>query len=175
MSGRTHHIGWLRHPGKDDHVAVRDALRIADMADLADRTVGELSGGQRQRVLIARALATRPSVLLLDEPFTGVDMPTQEMLTELFCRLACEGTTLVMTTHDLVQAMATADRVCLINRTVIADSTPEELRDPAMWMRTFGISENSPLLTTVGAAGPVAPSHAGRAASSPEAPVATSA
>ena len=175
MSGRTHHIGWLRRPGKDDHVAVRDALRIADMADLADRTVGELSGGQRQRVLIARALATRPSVLLLDEPFTGVDMPTQEMLTELFCRLASEGTTLVMTTHDLVQAMATADRVCLINRTVIADSTPEELRDPAMWMRTFGISENSPLLTTVGAAGPVAPSHAGRAASSPEAPVATSA
>ena len=175
MSGRTHHIGWLRHPGKDDHVAVRDALRTAGMADLADRTVGELSGGQRQRVLIARALATRPSVLLLDEPFTGVDMPTQEMLTELFCRLASEGTTLIMTTHDLVQAMATADRVCLINRTVIADSTPEELRDPAMWMRTFGISENSPLLTTVGAAGPVAPSHAGRAASAPEAPVATSA
>ena len=102
-------------------------------------------------------------------------MPTQEMLTELFCRLASEGTTLVMTTHDLVQAMATADRVCLINRTVIADSTPEELRDPTMWMRTFGISENSPLLTTVGAAGPVAPSHAGRAASAPEVPVATSA
>ena len=130
MSGRTRHIGWLRRPGKDDHIAVRDALRIAGMADLANRTVGELSGGQRQRVLIARALATRPSVLLLDEPFTGVDMPTQEMLTELFCRLAADGTTLVMTTHDLAQAMATADRVCLINRTVIADATPEELRDP---------------------------------------------
>ncbi|WCC79258.1 anchored repeat-type ABC transporter ATP-binding subunit [Cutibacterium equinum] len=155
MSGRTRHIGWLRRPGKDDHVAVRDALRTADMADLADRTVGELSGGQRQRVLIARALATRPSVLLLDEPFTGVDMPTQEMLTELFCRLAADGTTLVMTTHDLAQAMATADRVCLINRTVIADSTPQELRDPTMWMKAFGVSENSPLLTMVGAAEPV--------------------
>lgn len=155
MSGRTRHIGWLRRPGKDDHIAVRDALRIADMADLADRTVGELSGGQRQRVLIARALATRPSVLLLDEPFTGVDMPTQEMLTELFCRLAADGTTLVMTTHDLAQAMATADRVCLINRTVIADSTPEELRDPTMWMKAFGVTANSPLLTMVGAAEPV--------------------
>lgn len=151
MSGRTRHIGWLRRPGRDDHRAVRDALRTSGMADLADRTVGELSGGQRQRVLIARALATRPTVLLLDEPFTGVDMPTQEQLTELFIELSRSGTTLVMTTHDLAQAMATADRVCLVNRTVIADSTPEELRDPAMWMRAFGVSGSSPLLTIVGA------------------------
>jgi manganese/iron transport system ATP-binding protein len=121
------------------------------MAELANRTVGELSGGQRQRVLIARALATRPSVLLLDEPFTGVDMPTQEQLTELFIELSGAGTTLVMTTHDLAQAMATADRVCLVNRTVIADSTPQQLRDPAMWMQTFGISGSSPLLRIVGA------------------------
>ena len=106
---------------------------------------------RRQRVLIARALATRPSVLLLDEPFTGVDMPTQEQLTELFIELSGAGTTLVMTTHDLAQAMATADRVCLVNRTVIADSTPQQLRDPAMWMQTFGISGSSPLLRIVGA------------------------
>ena len=151
MSGRTRHIGWLRRPCKDDHIAVRDALRTAGMAELANRTVGELSGGQRQRVLIARALATRPSVLLLDEPFTGVDMPTQEQLTELFIELSGAGTTLVMTTHDLAQAMATADRVCLVNRTVIADSTPQQLRDPAMWMQTFGISGSSPLLRIVGA------------------------
>lgn len=155
MSGRTRHIGWLRRPGREDHVAVRDALRTAGMADLARRTVGELSGGQRQRVLIARALATRPSVLLLDEPFTGVDMPTQELLTDLFCRLSGQGTTVVMTTHDLAQAMATADRVVLVNRTVVADSTPEQLRDPDMWMRAFGVSETSPLLTMVGARQPV--------------------
>ncbi|MSS46501.1 anchored repeat-type ABC transporter ATP-binding subunit [Cutibacterium sp. WCA-380-WT-3A] len=151
MTGRTRHIGWLRHPGKADHIAVRDALRTVGMSELANRTVGELSGGQRQRVLIARALATRPSVLLLDEPFTGVDMPTQEMLTELLCRLSAHGTTLVMTTHDLGQAMVTADRVCLVNRTVIADSTPEKLRDPAVWMKAFGVSANSPLLAMVGA------------------------
>jgi len=77
--------------------------------------------------------------------------PTQEQLTELFIELSGAGTTLVMTTHDLAQAMATADRVCLVNRTVIADSTPQQLRDPAMWMQTFGISGSSPLLRIVGA------------------------
>ncbi|MDO4607447.1 MAG: anchored repeat-type ABC transporter ATP-binding subunit, partial [Bowdeniella nasicola] len=109
MTGRTTQLGWFRHPKLADHRAVAAALKRVQMQDLATRPVGELSGGQRQRVLIARALSTAPSLLLLDEPFTGLDMPTQELLTELFRTLADEGTTIMMTTHDLPAAMATCD------------------------------------------------------------------
>lgn len=152
MSGRTKQIGWLRWPGRKDYLAVREALSIVDLLDLRDRPVGELSGGQRQRVLIARALATRPSVLLLDEPFTGVDLPTQDMLTKLLAKLTGQGTTVVLTTHDLAQAMAIADTVALINRTVIGQGTPEEMSRPGMWMDAFGVVEGSPLLASLGMA-----------------------
>ncbi|GAB3708614.1 anchored repeat-type ABC transporter ATP-binding subunit [Mariniluteicoccus flavus] len=152
MSGRVRHIGWLRQPGVADHRLVRRALARVRLTDLADRTVGQLSGSQRQRVLIARALATDPSILLLDEPFTGVDMPTQELLGELFRALAAEGTTVVMTTHDLADAMASCDRICLVNRRIVADGTPDDVRDPELWMRAFGVSATSPLLASVGAA-----------------------
>ncbi|MBD4655426.1 ATP-binding cassette domain-containing protein, partial [Xanthomonas citri pv. citri] len=79
------------------------AVNLTEKAD--DRT-SRLSGGQLRRVGLAQVLVGEPEVLLLDEPFTGVDMPTQEQLTELFIELSEAGTTLVMTTHDLAQAMA---------------------------------------------------------------------
>lgn len=146
LSGRARRIGWFRSARREDHRAVRRALELVGMDDLAERTVGELSGGQRQRVLIARALATEPQLLLLDEPFTGVDVPTQELLTDLFQTLAADGLALVMTTHDLVQAMSVCSRLCLVNRTILAAGTPEELRDPQVWIDTFGMSPASPLL-----------------------------
>lgn len=152
MSGRTRLVGWLRWPGREDHRAVRDALSTVGLAELRDRPVGELSGGQRQRVLIARALATRPEVLLLDEPFTGVDVPTQEMLTELLSRLSAEGTTVLLTTHDLAQAMVIADAVALVNKTVVGQGSPEEMSQPRLWMEAFGVPEGSPLLSSVGVA-----------------------
>lgn len=122
------------------------------MSDLRKRPVGELSGGQRQRVLVARALALQPRVLFLDEPFTGLDMPTQELLLELFTSLADEGKALLMTTHDLASAMNASSRVILLNRTIIATGEPSQLRDPELWMRTFGISNTSPLIGTLGLA-----------------------
>ncbi len=150
MTGRTPRIGWLRRPGKDDHAAVAEALERVDLTDLQRRPIGELSGGQRQRVLVARALALRPSLLLLDEPFTGLDVPTQEILTRLFRTLTSEGTAILMTTHDLPAAADTCGRLCLLNETVIADGSPEELRDPAIWLRAFGVARSEQLLHTLG-------------------------
>jgi manganese/iron transport system ATP-binding protein len=139
MTGRTRAIGWLCRPGAADREAVEEALERAGISDLGGRPLGELSGGQRQRVLVARALALRPSLLLLDEPFTAVDAPTQQTLTELLIRLRAEGTILLMTTHDLVAAGRICTRVALLNRTIVAEGPPELLRDPTIWMRAFGI------------------------------------
>lgn len=152
MTGATAQIGWFRRPRAEHWRAVREALEQVRMADLADRTVGELSGGQRQRVLIARGLATKPAVLLFDEPFTGLDMPSQELLTELFTELAAGGRALMITTHDLFGALQSSDRVALLNQTIIAQGPPATLTDRQQWMRAFEVSENSPLLKLVGVA-----------------------
>lgn len=152
MTGRTGRIGFGRRPGVEDWRAVGDALSRVQMSDLRGRTVGELSGGQRQRVLVARALAVEPSVLLLDEPLTGLDMPTGELLTDLFSDLADEGRAVLMTTHDIGAAMHTCGRLALLNRRVIAFGTPDELRDPQPWMDTFAVSPSNPLLSIVKAA-----------------------
>ncbi|WP_370518239.1 anchored repeat-type ABC transporter ATP-binding subunit [Micromonospora sp. AMSO31t] len=152
MSGRTGRMGMLRRPGVDDWRAVGDALDRVQLTGLRRRPVGELSGGQRQRVLVARALALGPSILLLDEPFTGLDMPTQELLGELFTSLAREGRAVLMTTHDLVAAVDSCTRLVLLNRRIIADGRPSDLQDAELWTETFGVSATSPLLKLVRAA-----------------------
>ncbi|WP_030160838.1 anchored repeat-type ABC transporter ATP-binding subunit [Glycomyces sp. NRRL B-16210] len=136
---------WLRGPDRTDREAAAEAIGLAGLTDLAARPVGELSGGQRQRVLVARALARRPGLLLLDEPFTGVDVPTQELLTGLLARLAASGTAILMTTHDLAQARATCTRICLLNRSVVADGAPGDLTDPGLWLRAFGVAASGEL------------------------------
>ncbi|MGC3955509.1 MAG: anchored repeat-type ABC transporter ATP-binding subunit [Propionicimonas sp.] len=152
LTGRVRRIGWFRRPRTADYTAAAEALDRVQLRDLATRPVGELSGGQRQRVLVARALALHPRLLLLDEPFTGLDMPTQELLLELFGELATEQKAVLMTTHDLVGALHQCSRICLLNRTVIADAPPAELRDPEVWMRAFDITAGNPVLKTVGVA-----------------------
>lgn len=149
LTGRTARIGWLRRPRAVDFEATDRALDRVGMSDLRDRPVGELSGGQRQRVLVARALALAPSALLLDEPFTGLDMPSQELLTDLFIDIAREGHAVLMTTHDIGAALSGCTRLCLINRAVVADATPAELTDPDLWMQAFEISARNPLLRLV--------------------------
>jgi manganese/iron transport system ATP-binding protein len=150
MTGRVAGIGWLRRASDHDRSAVETALDRVSMSDLADRPVGELSGGQRQRVLVARALAVEPTLILLDEPFTGLDVPTQELLTALFADLARDGHSLLMTTHDLQLAATTCSRLCLLNRTVVAAGEPHELRDPAIWLEAFGVPSSLQLLDSLG-------------------------
>ncbi|MFD5270318.1 anchored repeat-type ABC transporter ATP-binding subunit [Streptomyces sp. NPDC058335] len=146
LSGRTRSMGWLRRARPADRAAVEEALELVDLSDLRRRPIGELSGGQRQRVLVARALASKPRLLLLDEPFTGVDVPTQELLNELFAHLAADGRALLMTTHDLAAAARTCSRVALLNRTIVAQGGPELLTDPEQMLRAFGLD------TAIGAA-----------------------
>ncbi|WP_122982391.1 anchored repeat-type ABC transporter ATP-binding subunit [Actinoplanes teichomyceticus] len=145
LSGLVRRIGLFRRPAATHWRAVWDALDQVRLADLRTRPVGELSGGQRQRVLVARALVLAPPVLLLDEPFTGLDMPAQETLTELFAGIARERAVL-MASHDLAAAAYTCDRLVLLNRTVVADGPASALRDPAIWMRAFGVGPGSHLL-----------------------------
>ncbi|BAL88037.1 putative ABC transporter ATP-binding protein [Actinoplanes missouriensis 431] len=145
LSGLVRRIGMFRRPTVAHWRAVWAALDQVRLADLRGRPVGELSGGQRQRVLVARALVVEPSVLLLDEPFTGLDMPAQETLTELFTEIARERAVL-MATHDLTAAAYTCDRLFLLNRTVIAAGPPADLKDPDLWMRTFDVGPGSHLL-----------------------------
>lgn len=152
MSGRTRSIGWLRQPGKRDFTAVYEAAAKVQIEDLLDRPVGQLSGGQRQRVLLARALAHRPKVLLFDEPFTGLDMPSQDSLVELFHRLTEDGTTLIMSTHDLGGAVDDCGYLALLNGSIKAQGHPASMRDKRLWMDTFKVRENSALLRTVGVA-----------------------
>ncbi|XVU28778.1 anchored repeat-type ABC transporter ATP-binding subunit [Actinoplanes sp. CA-054009] len=150
LSGLVRRIGLFRRPRAVHWQAAWDALDRVQLSDLRKRPVGELSGGQRQRVLVARALVLSPPVLLLDEPFTGLDMPSQETLTDLFADLARDRAVL-MATHDLAAAAHTCDRLILLNRTVIADGPAADLRDPELWMRTFDVGPGSHLLKLVGA------------------------
>ncbi|WP_201775223.1 anchored repeat-type ABC transporter ATP-binding subunit [Corynebacterium epidermidicanis] len=152
LTGRTRSIGWLRRPKLADFEAVATALDLVRLTELADRPIGELSGGQRQRVLVARALTTDPSLLLLDEPFTGLDIPSTELLLDLFAQLAAQGVSIIMSTHNLAEAMEVCNRVVLLNGRIVADGPPEQLRDPALWQKVFGVSATSPLLKVVGAA-----------------------
>ncbi|WJY67894.1 anchored repeat-type ABC transporter ATP-binding subunit [Corynebacterium auris] len=150
MGGRTGLIGFFRRPGAKDHEAVDEALERVRLSDLSHRPIGELSGGQRQRVLVARALATRPKVLLLDEPFTGLDIPSSEQLLELFDNLAGQGTAIVMSTHNLAEAVHACHRLVLFNRTVVAEGSRARLNIAQPWIDTFGVRPDSPLLSAVG-------------------------
>jgi manganese/zinc/iron transport system ATP- binding protein len=124
--------------GDPDRKAALEALRQVGMDRLAGVQISRLSGGQQQRVFLARALLQDGDVYLLDEPFTGVDIPTQEIVVEVLHGLAAQGKTIVYATHDLYQAFKSSDRVLLLNRTLIADGPPDEVVTEANLRATFG-------------------------------------
>lgn len=145
-----------------DYRAVGHALEQVQLRELKARPVAELSGGQKQRVLVARALVSEAPLLLLDEPFTGVDVPTQELLTDLFIRLSSEGMTVIMATHDLVAATHTCTHLAMLKGTIRAFAPPAQLTGATLWHEVFGLSAGSPLLGALAGAGN--PAGAGAAA-----------
>lgn len=138
MMGRYGALGWLKRPGKQDREIVQRALMQMNITNLAQRSVGELSGGQQQRVFLARALAQEPHILLMDEPFTGVDVTTQEATLELLNQQQAQGVTLIVSTHDLNLAATRFDRVLLLNHLVIAYGTPQQVFTTENLLRAFG-------------------------------------
>ena len=127
LMGRYGQVGLLRRLGLRDRHAAWRALERVGIADLAQRPLGRLSGGQRQRALVARALATEPELLLLDEPTTGVDVGTTEGLFDLLEALHRHGMTVVVVSHDVGVVAQHVDRVACINRRLVAHGRPEEV------------------------------------------------
>lgn len=123
---------------KVDRSRAIGSLTQVGMESLANVQIGSLSGGQQQRVFLARALLQGGDVLLLDEPFSGVDIPTQEMFVRLFDELGKRGTAIVYATHDLLQAQQTSDRVLLINQRLIAAGPPSLVMTQQYLHATFG-------------------------------------
>jgi ABC-type Mn2+/Zn2+ transport system ATPase subunit len=135
--GALSRLPWWRRPGRRDREAARRALERVGLGAAAEETFGELSGGQRQRVLIARALVQEAEVLLMDEPFTGLDRPSADLLESLILDLAAEGRGIVMATHDLEQAKRW-DSVLCVNHRQIACGEPEATLDREVLEATYG-------------------------------------
>ncbi|PIO96746.1 Chelated iron transport system membrane protein YfeB [uncultured Pleomorphomonas sp.] len=127
MMGRYGHMGFLRRPRAADHDAVATALARVGMSDFRKRQIGELSGGQRKRVFLARALAQNGRAILLDEPFTGVDVKTEDAIITLLRELRDEGRVMLVSTHDLGSVPEFCDRTILVKGTVLAHGPTDEI------------------------------------------------
>jgi ABC-type Mn2+/Zn2+ transport system ATPase subunit len=137
MMGRYGYMNLLRIPRSIDKQAVRESLERVQMWDLRDRQIGELSGGQKKRTFFARALAQQAQVLLLDEPFAGVDVKTEKMLIDLLLQLRQLGHTILISTHDLTSIDTFCDRVVLINRSILAYGNTSDVFTPENIARAF--------------------------------------
>jgi ABC-type Mn2+/Zn2+ transport system ATPase subunit len=137
LMGALPRLEWWRRPGRSHRRAALEALARVGLEDLAHETFGELSGGQRQRVLIARALVQQADVLLLDEPFSGLDDPSAERLMRLIDDLAAEGRAVLVATHDMEQTRAW-DRVLCLNVAQVAFGPPAVVLTREVVERTSG-------------------------------------
>ena len=138
LMGRYPRVGWVRRPGAADRRAAAQALAEVGLAGRGSSRFGILSGGQRQRVLLARAIAQEPRLLLLDEPFNGVDALSQDLLLAALGRLRAAGATVVMATHDLGLAHLACDEVCLLNRHQIGFGPIGTTLTPELLRATYG-------------------------------------
>ena len=138
MMGRYGHMGMMRIPRRADHEAVAAALARVNMGAFRKRQIGELSGGQKKRVFLARALAQDSRVILLDEPFTGVDVKTEEQIITLLRELRDEGRVMLVSTHNLGSVPEFCDRTVLIKGTILAYGPTVETFTQDNLERAFG-------------------------------------
>ena len=136
--GRYRKTGWLRRVGGDDRRIVDESLERVAMSDYADRQIGALSGGQRQRIFLARALAQRASLLVMDEPFAGVDARTEAAILALLTELRDEGNSIVVVHHDLGTARSSFDWALLLNVRAIACGPVAESLSTENLRRAYG-------------------------------------
>src|SRR5262245_51207776 len=138
MMGRYGHMNFLRMPSRADRYKVDAALERVGMSDFRHRQIGELSGGQKKRVFLARALAQEGRIILLDEPFTGVDVKTETAIIGLLRELRAAGHLMLISTHNLGSVPDFRDRVVLLNRTVLAAGPTAEVFTQSNLERAFG-------------------------------------
>jgi manganese transport system ATP-binding protein len=138
MMGRYGYMNLFRIPSAKDRRLVMESLERVGMVEFRNRQIGELSGGQKKRAFLARSLAQEGKVILLDEPFTGVDVKTQKRIIDLLMQLRDEGHTILVSTHDLASISTFCDRTILINQTILASGTTEETFTQENLAMTFG-------------------------------------
>ena len=127
MMGRVGKLGTFQWPKEDDWQKVRQALEIVGLDNLAKRQISELSGGQQQRMFIARSLAQEAELMLMDEPFTGLDAPSQESIFQVIERLKQKNVTLMVSMHDLKLAAERFDRIMLLNKRIVKFGAVEDV------------------------------------------------
>jgi manganese/zinc/iron transport system ATP- binding protein len=151
LMGRYPHLGWGRRPTAADRDQAYMALERVGLGDLAKRQIGQLSGGQQQRVFLARALAQEARLLLLDEPFSGVDAAAEQTMFEVLAELQTEGRTILIATHDLNRVLAHFTWVIALNRRLVAYGPATTVFTPEVLGETYG-GQLLVMPTTLGAA-----------------------
>jgi ABC-type Mn2+/Zn2+ transport system ATPase subunit len=138
LMARARRSSRFRPYDKSDRTQALHSLEQVGMERFADVQIGQLSGGQQQRVFLARALLQQGEIYLLDEPFTGIDVPTQELIVSLLGTLRAAGKTILYATHDLAQAAKSSDRILLLNHRLIADGPPRSVMTARNLQAAFG-------------------------------------
>ena len=138
LMGTYSRLGLMRRPGRRERRRCREALDAVGLSELASRRFGTLSGGQRQRVLVARCIAAEPRLILLDEPFNGLDQPNRDALLDIIARLKDRGIGVVVSTHDLVLARQTCEKAALLAGRQIAFGPRAEVLVPALIEQAYG-------------------------------------
>ncbi|WP_017794329.1 metal ABC transporter ATP-binding protein [Leucobacter salsicius] len=148
MMGRYGHMGVTRRARATDHRAVEEALERVELTELAGRQIGQLSGGQKKRAFVARGIAQEADVLLLDEPFAGVDKRSEATIVRLLRELAAGGRTILVSTHDLHALPGLADEAALLLRRILFHGDVREALAPERLALAFGLPPGSTLGTT---------------------------